>query len=96
MPQLDSLVCCVLFASPTLLLQRPESWTTGQDLYQNLSKSQIQYLTTQHKNKPKKLENRDVNDFESWKTQIWNTYYRNGNFLISKWVIHGFGIQEQH
>ena len=67
----------------SLLLERPESFQTGQDLYGNLSNSQIRYLTRQHENKAKKLNNRDVKEFEIWKNWTWQNYYRNVNFIFS-------------
>ena len=61
------------------------SFLTGHDLYNNLSRSQIEFLTKQHENEPQKLQNSDVNDFEKWKTTMWSTWYKNMNFVIEKW-----------
>ena len=73
------------FRRPQLLFERAESFLTGQDLYNNLSRSQIDFLTKQHENDPQKLQNSDVNDFENWKRKMWNTWYKNMNFVIEKW-----------
>ena len=84
-PQYSRFVHLLVISRPNLLFERSESFLTGQDIYNNLSRSQIVYLTKQHENDPHKLQNSDVSDFEKWKTRMWNIWYKNMNFLIDKW-----------